>query len=741
MAGYPFLRPPRQSGDLGELGGYRILQLLGDGAMGFVFLAQEKTLDRRLALKVMRPEYSATPEGRERFLREARASAKVESDHVVTIYQVGEDNSTPFIAMELLEGMSLQTWLARRESLPSIASVMKVARDLFRGLADAHAQGLVHRDIKPSNLWIEKRTGRIKILDFGLTKAGDGADNATRSGAILGTPAYMAPEQANGQPVDQRADLFSAGVVLYEVLTKKNPFRRGSILATLKAIGSEEAPPVAGVRQDTPPALAGLVDKLLRRECQERPAEAIESQRLLALAEQEYRILSGKAQANLDEPPSAVREVTETQAKPNDDQQSDHGSFLFDTNGFSPAKTAPNALLISAQLKKCLFGAGIAAVLLLGFLYFRKFSNKPAQEKEQQANQGTIRYSDQGSSVVVKNDDVVPPFPKVVGSGESEKQKEPTLPRTGGPASQKEASAILNQVSAELLRKNPGIKEPELVSKADGNIHCRLEGAMLEDLSPLADVEKLALLEIIGPSLVSDLSPLKKKPIEKLTICHAKISDLSPLKGMPIKALALNSNKISSIEPLAGMPIVYLELNGNPELSSLDPLRACPIESIRFIYTKVSSLDPLQGKQVKFLEITGCPISDISPLAGMPLEVLNFSGTKVLSIDALKNCPINILLMTGAKVQDLSPLNGKKIQRIELGDVSGVSLNPLRGLPFLEDISGLPEPVDSGLVASWPKVKIINKKEKNQLVMANKASTKSDSKETSSGRQTEARAF
>lgn len=142
MAGYPFLRPPRQPDDLGELGGYRILQLLGDGAMGFVFLAQEKTLDRRLALKVMRPEYSATPEGRERFLREARASAKVESDHVVTIYQVGEDNGTPFIAMELLEGMSLQTWLAKRESLPSISSVFKVARDLFPGTGRCPCPGI-----------------------------------------------------------------------------------------------------------------------------------------------------------------------------------------------------------------------------------------------------------------------------------------------------------------------------------------------------------------------------------------------------------------------------------------------------------------------------------------------------------------------------------------------------------------------------------------------------------------------
>ncbi|MCE2806248.1 MAG: serine/threonine protein kinase [Gemmataceae bacterium] len=140
--------------------------------MGFVFLAEETALDRRVALKVMRPEFSATPEGRERFIREAKASAKVESDHVVTIYHVGEDNGAPFIAMELLEGMSLQTWLSRREKLPSLPSVFKVSRDLFRGLIDAHRCGLIHRDIKPSNLWIEKRTGRIKILDFGLTKAG-----------------------------------------------------------------------------------------------------------------------------------------------------------------------------------------------------------------------------------------------------------------------------------------------------------------------------------------------------------------------------------------------------------------------------------------------------------------------------------------------------------------------------------------------------------------------------------------
>src|SRR5262249_3534929 len=153
-----------------------------------------------------------------RFLGEARAAARVRSDHVVTIHQVGEDRGIPFLAMEFLHGEPLDAWLKPGRTL-SPPELLRLAREMALGLAAAHAQGLIHRDVKPGNIWLESVDSRVKILDFGLARPVVGDVRLTRSGTILGTPAYMAPEQARGEEVDARADLFSLGCVLYHLAT------------------------------------------------------------------------------------------------------------------------------------------------------------------------------------------------------------------------------------------------------------------------------------------------------------------------------------------------------------------------------------------------------------------------------------------------------------------------------------------------------------------------------------------
>jgi urea transport system substrate-binding protein len=221
------LRPPEANGELGRLGPYRILTLQGEGGMGAVFLAEDPQLQRRVALKVVKPALARKAENRERFLREARAAAGIRSDHVVTIHQVGEDAGTPFLAMELLPGASLDTRLHEGERL-TLAESVRLGREVAEGLAAAHAQGVVHRDIKPGNLWLETLVGepgdgperwRVKILDFGLARAAGDNGRLTSTGAVVGTPAYMAPEQAAGAEVTPSTDLFSLGCVLYELTT------------------------------------------------------------------------------------------------------------------------------------------------------------------------------------------------------------------------------------------------------------------------------------------------------------------------------------------------------------------------------------------------------------------------------------------------------------------------------------------------------------------------------------------
>ena len=269
----PTFGPPAAPGELGRLGHYRVLRLLGRGGMGAIYLATDETLGREVALKVMLPEAAAVPAARERFLREARAAAGIEHDHVVAIHHVGEESGVPFIVMPLLRGETLADRLKRDGHLTA-AEALRVGREAALGLAAAHARGLVHRDVKPANIWLEAGTGRVKVLDFGLARPDDPErQHLTQTGTVMGTPAYMAPEQAAGDPVDHRADLFSLGCVLYEASTGTRPFVGTTVLAVLTKIATHTPPPASTVA-DVPLALSDLIARLLAKRPAGRPQSA-----------------------------------------------------------------------------------------------------------------------------------------------------------------------------------------------------------------------------------------------------------------------------------------------------------------------------------------------------------------------------------------------------------------------------------------------------------------------------------
>jgi serine/threonine protein kinase len=279
-----FLAPAESPDELGRLGGYRILQVLGAGGMGVVFQAEELRLKRMVALKTMLPVLAVSAANRQRFQQEAETAAAIEHDNIITIYQVGEDRGVPFIAMPLLQGESLETRLKRAGRL-SVPEVLRVARETAGGLAVAHGRGLIHRDIKPSNLWLEVKphddplapssvSFRVKILDFGLARSVTSDSSLTRSGTIIGTPAYMAPEQARGQAVDGRCDLFSLGCVLYHACTGQQPFRGTDTLSTLLAVTEDTPPPPHQLNPQVPPSLSELIMMLLAKEPSERPSSA-----------------------------------------------------------------------------------------------------------------------------------------------------------------------------------------------------------------------------------------------------------------------------------------------------------------------------------------------------------------------------------------------------------------------------------------------------------------------------------
>jgi serine/threonine protein kinase len=255
-----------------RLGQYRLLRPLGAGGMGVVYEAEDEWLHRRVALKVLRADLPAEQVARERFLREARAMAAVESDHVVTIFHVGEVGGRPYMAMPLMAGESLESRLDREREI-SPAEAARIGREAALGLAAAHAKGLVHRDIKPGNIWLEAGTGRVKLLDFGLALVRD-SSHLTHSGLVIGTPAYMSPEQVRAEPLDGRSDLFSLGVTLYLALTGERPFAGADPLAIMRSLELHYPARVNVKRPDVPAALSNVVMELLAKNPDNRPASA-----------------------------------------------------------------------------------------------------------------------------------------------------------------------------------------------------------------------------------------------------------------------------------------------------------------------------------------------------------------------------------------------------------------------------------------------------------------------------------
>jgi WD40 repeat protein/serine/threonine protein kinase len=268
-----FLTPPQAPDELGRLGPYRVLQVLGKGGMGIVFRAEDPKLMRPVALKAMRPMLAVSESARQRFEREARAAAAIRHDHIVTIYQVGEDHGVPYLAMEFLEGEPLDVKL-QREGKISVAEVVRVGREIALGLSAAHKRELIHRDIKPANIWLEAETGRVKILDFGLARAAAEGGQLTQLGAVVGTPGYMAPEQAQGKGVDPRCDLFALGCVLYRMATGRPAFHGSDLVSTLMAVNTHNPPPPHKLDAALPSALSKLIMDLLVKEPQGRPSSA-----------------------------------------------------------------------------------------------------------------------------------------------------------------------------------------------------------------------------------------------------------------------------------------------------------------------------------------------------------------------------------------------------------------------------------------------------------------------------------
>jgi len=267
-----FLAPPSHPEMLGRLGRYEIEKVIGSGGMGVVLKAHDTELNRPVAIKVMAPFLAHSGAARQRFAREGRAAAAVVHEHVVAIHNVETNAELPYLVMQYVPGQSLQTRVEVHGPL-AIKEILRIGIQATAGLAAAHAQGVVHRDIKPSNIMLENGVERALLTDFGLARAADDA-SLTRTGIVAGTPHYMSPEQASGNAVDHRSDLFSLGALLYFMCTGHPPFRAEQAMAVLHRICHDRHRPVWEINPDVPDELSRIIDRLLEKKPARRFASA-----------------------------------------------------------------------------------------------------------------------------------------------------------------------------------------------------------------------------------------------------------------------------------------------------------------------------------------------------------------------------------------------------------------------------------------------------------------------------------
>lgn len=285
-----------------RLGRYEIREMIGEGAMARVYKAYDPEIDRTIAIKVLKPNYSEDDQYRARFLREARAAGLLSHPNIVTVYDVGVEGDRSYIAMELIEGMTLAD-LIRTDRQFTVREIVDIGIELCRALDYAHRKGIVHRDVKPGNVMLVEDRHTIKVTDFGICHiknagAGDETEH-TKMGDVLGTPNYMSPEQVAGLKVDARSDIFSVGVVLYRLMTGVLPFEGDSVISVAYKIAQAEPPPIEKLRTGIPLSLRRAVDRALRKQPEKRFQSGEEfAQALIGIAreitEEERRRGSGK---------------------------------------------------------------------------------------------------------------------------------------------------------------------------------------------------------------------------------------------------------------------------------------------------------------------------------------------------------------------------------------------------------------------------------------------------------------
>lgn len=285
-----WLDPSTEPDAIGRIGCYHVMECVGRGGMGVVFRAWDSDLRRIVAVKFVRKEFLGSGDSRNRFLREARAAAAVTHPNIVTVHTIGEFKGVPYLVMELVEGESLQRKIRAGKRYRPL-ELLQLVLQLCEALQEAHARGIVHRDIKPSNVLIDRGNGRAKVSDFGLAHLGDGEQSwNSEQGTVLGTPAYMSPEQVNGEPADARSDLFSLGCLIYAVVTGRSPFEASRFTESATRVIGHSPMPLSESNPGVPVVISTIVSRLIEKNPKDRYQSA---QEVAETVKEALRTMSG----------------------------------------------------------------------------------------------------------------------------------------------------------------------------------------------------------------------------------------------------------------------------------------------------------------------------------------------------------------------------------------------------------------------------------------------------------------
>lgn len=616
------LSPSEQPDEMGRLGPYRVLGILGTGGMGVVFEAEEVALGRRVALKIINPRLAADPDIRARFLREARAVAAIEDERIVAIHRVDEFEGVLYIAMQRLHGHSLEQHLwnvedATGQRTLATDEALQIAYETARGLASAHARGLIHRDIKPGNIFLKRAADprpadagvssgvgargmpaagsrvefSVKLLDFGLARLVHEEAMLTRPGSAAGTPAYAAPEQFTGAVINPRIDLFSLGCVLYRMLTGRMPFLPGRY-GTLSPAGDDGPIPPHELNHDVPVELSALALELLQRDPSRRPVSAdVVAERLAEILRAFHKRGTARqasaSRRTLQIVGALVTSIIAASLLVLSFFQTERGDFVIETVGpdvTSVVERKGGVTVHDRRLgRKFVFSAGKHAL--------------PTGDYE-------VEVTDADSGL-----DVSPRRFKI------QRGVETTVSVSLRPRPTQPVDAAFTRWIDDVAKLPPaeqaqavGQKLKELNPGFDGQVGSRFEGNRVTEFHFLTDG-------------ITDISPIQALPHLEYLVCRGsepskgRLTDLLPIKKLPV--------------------LVYLDCSANP-IRDLYALRGTSLRELVCWATPISDLDAIGSLQLRMLNVNWTFVSDLSPIRGMSLTRLFVKAPYITSLEGVK---------------------------------------------------------------------------------------------------------